>query len=83
MRKRRLDCLVALCLAAGVFHPLTVGATDRLELALPTANDALYRDEPAAFYQFIERDFHNEKKRIPGRVVNTASCVIPSIRRWA
>ncbi len=36
-------------------------AADRLDLALPTANDAIFRDDPAAFYQYIERDFRNEK----------------------
>lgn len=52
--------LVALCLA-GSLWPARALASDRLDLALPTANDALFRDEPAAFYQYIERDFHNEK----------------------
>jgi murein DD-endopeptidase MepM/ murein hydrolase activator NlpD len=46
-----LSGLVAI--AAGVAQPLN--------LALPTENDALFRDDGPAFYQYIERDYHGEK----------------------
>jgi hypothetical protein len=32
-----------------------------LELALPTDNDAIFHGGGAAFYQYIERDYHGEK----------------------
>ena len=37
-----------------------VAAADRLDLVLPTANDAFLRGEPAAFYQYVERHYHEE-----------------------
>ena len=33
----------------------------RIELSLPTDNDALFRGGGPEFYQYIERDFHGEK----------------------
>ncbi|HMG06219.1 MAG TPA: M23 family metallopeptidase [Chthoniobacterales bacterium] len=35
--------------------------SDSLNLALPTENDAIFRDDGAAFYQYIERDYKGEK----------------------
>src|SRR6266550_4738647 len=32
-----------------------------LNLVLPTDNDALFRGDGPAFYQYIERDYHGEK----------------------
>ena len=32
-----------------------------LNLALPTDNDALFRGDGPAFYQYIDRDYHGEK----------------------
>jgi murein DD-endopeptidase MepM/ murein hydrolase activator NlpD len=32
-----------------------------LDIVLPTDNDALYRGDGPAFYQYIERDYHGEK----------------------
>ena len=34
--------------------------TPRLRLFLPTANDALFRGDMAGFYQYIERNFHDQ-----------------------
>jgi murein DD-endopeptidase MepM/ murein hydrolase activator NlpD len=34
---------------------------ERLNLVLPTDNDALLRGDGPAFYQYIERDYHGEK----------------------
>lgn len=47
-------------LAANVSHSASSLASDRLDLVLPTANDALLRGEPAAFYQYVERHYHDE-----------------------
>ncbi len=33
--------------------------TARLAVSLPTANDALFRGDPAGFYQYVERNFHD------------------------
>jgi murein DD-endopeptidase MepM/ murein hydrolase activator NlpD len=35
--------------------------TEPLNLALPTENDAIFRDDGPAFYQYIERDYQGEK----------------------
>jgi len=32
-----------------------------IELGLPTDNDAIFRNDGPAFYQYIERDYHGEK----------------------
>jgi murein DD-endopeptidase MepM/ murein hydrolase activator NlpD len=40
---------------------IAAGAAQPLNLALPTDNDALFRDDGPAFYQYIERDYHGEK----------------------
>jgi murein DD-endopeptidase MepM/ murein hydrolase activator NlpD len=39
----------------------SAAAQDRIDLALPTDNDALFRGDGPAFYQHIERDYHGEK----------------------
>ncbi len=49
-----------LTIAAVVF--CEVGQCVRaIELGLPTDNDAIFRGGGAAFYQYIERDYHGEK----------------------
>ena len=40
---------------------LLQGESEPLNLALPTENDAIYRDDGPAFYQYIDRDFKGEK----------------------
>lgn len=56
--------VLAACLLLGLaslFRSLpSASAADRLDLVLPTANDALLRGEPAAFYQYVERHYHDE-----------------------
>src|SRR3984893_2515473 len=34
-----------------------------VDLALPTDNDALFRGDGPAFYQYVERDYHGEKSK--------------------
>ncbi len=41
--------------------PIVGQASDSLDLALPTGNDALFRGDGPAFYQVIERNFHGEE----------------------
>lgn len=62
-RRRRCGlALLWLCLAASGLRPpaSAAPAPERLDLILPTANDALLHGEPAAFYQYVERHFHEE-----------------------
>ncbi len=54
---RRLALLATLVAARLITQP-AVAAPD---LVLPTANDAIYRDDGPAFYQHIERDYKGEK----------------------
>src|SRR5439155_342860 len=51
--------LAAVCL----FQVSAVAQTETaiLDLALPTDNDAIFKDGGADFYQYIERDYHGEK----------------------
>ncbi len=55
---RRFALLAIVVCVAGPLSPKTA---DALDLVLPTANDALYRGDGAAFYQHIERDYQGEK----------------------
>jgi murein DD-endopeptidase MepM/ murein hydrolase activator NlpD len=48
-------------LAAVILFVATAQNIYGLELALPTDNDALFHGGGAAFYQYIERDYHGEK----------------------
>ena len=52
--------LVITTAVLGVFW-LTLMPAHALDLALPTDNDALFSDNGAAFYQYIERDYKGEK----------------------
>lgn len=36
-------------------------ASDVVDIALPTDNDALFRGDGPAFYQYIDRDYHGQK----------------------
>lgn len=65
---KRSDCnlrgsLVAHCVAilAVSFASIAQGQNEPLNLALPTDNDAIFRDDGPAFYQYIERDFQGVK----------------------
>src|SRR3989440_8285875 len=40
---------------------MAAGGAEPLNLVLPTENDALFRGDGPAFYQYIERDYHGEK----------------------
>ncbi|HSP45798.1 MAG TPA: M23 family metallopeptidase, partial [Chthoniobacterales bacterium] len=40
---------------------IPASGAEPLNLALPTDNDALFRGDGPAFYQYIERDYHGEK----------------------
>ena len=41
--------------------PLALMPAHALDLSLPTDNDALFSDDGAAFYQYIERDYKGQK----------------------
>lgn len=58
LRAGLLRVLLTSAFALPAFH--FVRAADRLDLVLPTANDGLLRGEPAAFYQYVERHYHDE-----------------------
>jgi murein DD-endopeptidase MepM/ murein hydrolase activator NlpD len=51
-------CAIALIVSASVTGQ---SQTEPLNLALPTENDAIFRGDGAAFYQYIERDYQGEK----------------------
>lgn len=40
---------------------VTASAHDKVDLALPTDNDALFSGDGAAFYQYVERDYNGVK----------------------
>lgn len=40
---------------------LSLAAAGGAEVGLPTDNDALFRDRPEDFYQYVERDFEGQK----------------------
>lgn len=52
-------CLLSLLLFS--FPGLAFTESEPLNLALPTDNDAIYRGDGPAFYQYIERDFQGVK----------------------
>jgi murein DD-endopeptidase MepM/ murein hydrolase activator NlpD len=59
---RRLRLRTAAIATLAAFAITLAGAADeRIQLALPTENDALFRGDGPAFYQHIERDYQGEK----------------------
>jgi murein DD-endopeptidase MepM/ murein hydrolase activator NlpD len=52
-------CIAAL--AVLLLPVLNLIGQTAVDLALPTANDALFRDDGPAFYQYVERDYKGEK----------------------
>jgi murein DD-endopeptidase MepM/ murein hydrolase activator NlpD len=59
MRKRDL-LLVGLALLLSLNRPV-MAQHDVLNLVLPTDNDALFKDDGPAFYQYVERDYRGVK----------------------
>lgn len=57
IRTLRYHILLALLLTTSVGR----SQSEPLNLALPTDNDAIYRGDGPAFYQYIERDYQGEK----------------------
>src|ERR1700732_2463796 len=45
------------------FLAIAARGADPLNLVLPTDNDALFRGDGPAFYQYVERDYHGEKSK--------------------
>src|SRR4029077_11498357 len=58
MRRRATKCALVL---VGSFPALWQVQSEPLNLVLPTENDALYRSDGPAFYQYIERDYKGVK----------------------
>jgi murein DD-endopeptidase MepM/ murein hydrolase activator NlpD len=58
MRSFLSRCAIAFIVSVPV---LGQSQADPLNLALPTENDAIFRGDGAAFYQYIERDYQGEK----------------------
>jgi murein DD-endopeptidase MepM/ murein hydrolase activator NlpD len=56
----RCRCVMAILLVAQ--SPLH-GQDSRIDISLPTNNDALFRGAGAAFYQYIEREFQGTKSK--------------------
>ena len=50
--------VLALLLASGVS---SLAQTSVMDLALPTDNDGLFRDDGPGFYQYVDRDYKGEK----------------------
>src|SRR5213075_842638 len=53
--------VLAIGLAINVFSGSLLAEDSKIEISLPTDNDALVRGGGPEFYQYIERDFHGEK----------------------
>src|SRR5437763_15430032 len=53
--------VLAIGLAINVFSGSLLAQNSKIEISLPTDNDALFRGGGPDFYQYIERDFHGEK----------------------
>ena len=53
--------VLAIGLAVSVFSSSLLAQNSKIEISLPTDNDALFRGGGPDFYQYIERDFHGEK----------------------
>jgi murein DD-endopeptidase MepM/ murein hydrolase activator NlpD len=58
----RRGAYFAVVLLAG-FPALAQSQTEPLNLALPTENDAIYRGDGPAFYQYIERDYQGVQSK--------------------
>ena len=54
---------MVIALISSALATLLCAQTAKIEIRLPTDNDALLRGGGAAFYQYIERDFQGEKSR--------------------
>jgi murein DD-endopeptidase MepM/ murein hydrolase activator NlpD len=54
-------CVIAIALISSALSTLLCAQTAKIEISLPTDNDALFRGGGAEFYQYIERDFQSEK----------------------
>src|SRR6266513_4289585 len=52
---------LAIALAVSAFSSPLGAQNSKIEISLPTDNDALFRGGGPDFYQYIERDFHGEK----------------------
>ncbi len=53
--------VLAIGLAVNVFSSSLLAQNSKIEISLPTDNDALFRGGGPDFYQYIERDFQGEK----------------------
>src|SRR5436305_8612607 len=53
--------VLAIALAVTVLSSPLLAQNPKIEISLPTDNDALFRGGGPDFYQYIERDFHGEK----------------------
>jgi murein DD-endopeptidase MepM/ murein hydrolase activator NlpD len=53
--------VMATALAVTVLSTPLLAQNPKIEISLPTDNDALFRGGGPDFYQYIERDFHGEK----------------------
>jgi len=53
--------VLAIALVAIVLSSSLLAQNPKIEISLPTDNDALFRGGGPDFYQYIERDFHGEK----------------------
>jgi murein DD-endopeptidase MepM/ murein hydrolase activator NlpD len=53
--------MLAIALAVIVLSTSLLAQNPKIEISLPTDNDALFRGGGPEFYQYIERDFHGEK----------------------
>ena len=62
--------VLAIALAVHVFSSLLLAQNSKIEISLPTDNDALFRGGGPDFYQYIERDF-TAKNRRPGKAADT------------
>jgi len=61
-RKKKRLCFLMAGLVSLLSSDIFIGAQrDIVDLALPTDNDALFRSDGPAFYQYIERDYEGQK----------------------
>ncbi|HEY4758745.1 MAG TPA: M23 family metallopeptidase, partial [Chthoniobacterales bacterium] len=55
--------VILIALISSALSTLLCAQTAKIEISLPTDNDALFRGGGAEFYQYIERDFQGEKSK--------------------
>jgi murein DD-endopeptidase MepM/ murein hydrolase activator NlpD len=55
--------VILIALISSALSTLLCAQTEKIEVSLPTDNDALFRGGGAEFYQYIERDFQGEKSK--------------------